>query len=117
MTNVADSAASWDGPCPLCGGRAHASEGTRRGRCSLLICGRCRAFVIEKRLVDVITNARVWNFPVLRHVAFLSYATQSAAARGGVLAITTTNWIRLAIDQERLDGRPVPATEGAYAHA
>jgi hypothetical protein len=89
--------------CPLCGGTAHVSEGTLEAHIALLSCARCRIFVIEKQLVDVIMNARAWNLlPVLRYVELLSWAAQSAASQGAVLLITSTNWIRVAINQHRL---------------
>ena len=95
------------GSCPLCGGKAGASGGVVAAQVSLLICCHCRAFVMEKRLIDVVMNARQWNLrPVLRHVAFLSRAAQAAAAGGSVLVITSTNWIRVAIEQQRLDEQP-----------
>jgi hypothetical protein len=63
--------------CPLCGGAAQASEGVVEAEIALLSCGHCRAFVMEKRLIDVVMNARAWNLrPVLRHIAFLSRAAQ-----------------------------------------
>ena len=100
-------------PCPLCGGTAQTSEGIVKAQVSLLACSHCRAFVMEKRLIDVVMNARTWNLrPVLRHVGFLSRAAQSAAAHGSVLVITSTNWFRVAIEQQRLDervGRPIDA--------
>lgn len=90
--------------CPLCGGAAQASEGVVEAHIALLACAHCRAFVMEKRLIDVVMNARAWNLrPVLRHTAFLSRAAQQAAAHGTVLFITATNWIRLANEQQRLD--------------
>jgi hypothetical protein len=101
-------------PCPLCGGIAQASEGIVRAQVSLLACGHCRAFVMEKRLIDVVMNARAWNLrPVLRHVAFLSRAAQSAAAHGSVLVITSTNWIRVAMEQQRVDARLARSIDAA----
>lgn len=103
MPTLAERPAAGDS-CPLCGARAHLSEGVAEAQLALLTCGRCQAFVIEKRLIDVVMNARVWNLrTVLRHVTFLSRAAQQAAARGTVLFITSTNWIRLANEQQRLD--------------
>lgn len=98
--------------CPLCGDRAHTSEGVVEEQIALLTCKRCRAFVMEKRLIDVVLNARAWNLrPVLRHVPFLSRAAQQAAAAGTVLFITSTNWIRLANEQQRLDETPARAAD------
>jgi hypothetical protein len=89
--------------CPLCGGEAHVSEGTAEAHLSLLSCGRCHIFVIEKQLVDVIMNARAWSLlPVLRYVASLSLAAQAAAAQGAVLLITSTNWIRVAVGKQHV---------------
>ena len=100
-------------PCPLCGGTAQTSEGIVEVQVSLLACSHCRAFVMEKPLIDIVMNARACNLrKVLRHVAFLSRAAQFAAAHGSVLVITSTNWIRVAIEQQRLDervGRPIDA--------
>jgi hypothetical protein len=88
---------------------AHASEGTVEAHLALLSCARCRIFVIERRLVDVIMNAREWNLlPVLRYVELLSWAAQSAASQGAVLLITSTNWIRVAISQHRLQEAHMP---------
>ncbi len=96
--------------CPLCGGQAQASEGVVEQRISLLTCGHCRAFVIEKRLIEVVMNARQWNLrPVLQYVSFLSTAAQAAAAHGSVLVITSTNWIRVALEQQRLDAQTLGA--------
>jgi hypothetical protein len=101
--------------CPLCGGRAQVSEGTAEAHLSLLSCSRCRAFVIEKRLVEVITNAREWNLlPVLRYLAYLSRAAQSAALQGTVLLITSTNWIRLALGQQHLQEQSARSIDLAY---
>jgi len=97
--------------CPLCGGAAQASEGVVEAHIALLACAHCRAFVMEKRLIDVVMNARAWNLrAVLCHTTFLSRAAQHAAAHGNVLFISSTNWIRLANEQQRLDapGRPTP---------
>jgi hypothetical protein len=88
--------------CPLCGGDAQSSQGTGETHLLLLICGSCRVFVIEKQVVDIIANAREWNLrAVLRHIASLSLAAQTAAMQGAALLITSTNWIRLAVRQER----------------
>jgi len=90
--------------CPLCGAHANLCEGILQQKIALLTCSRCRAFVMDKRLIDVVMNARAWNVrTVLGQVALLSRATQEAAARGSVLFITSTNWIRLANQQQRLD--------------
>ena len=90
--------------CPLCGGRAQATGGVVQAGIALLSCADCRAFVMEKRLIDVLSNACAWNLkPVLRHVVFLSRAARQAAAHGTVLFITSTNWIRLSNEQQRLD--------------
>ena len=98
--------------CPLCGSTAHESDGVVEAKVSLLTCSHCRAFVMEKRLIDIVMNAREWNLrPVLRHVACLSRAAQSAAAHGSVLVITSTNWICLAMEQQRLDERPAIAID------
>jgi hypothetical protein len=103
MAFRAPAAASVGTSCPLCGGVAHASEGTIGAHLALLSCTHCRIFVIEKQLLDVITNARQWNLlPVLRHVELLSWAAKSAASDGTVLLITSTNWIRVANNQQRL---------------
>jgi hypothetical protein len=89
--------------CPLCGGRAYTSDGTAAADRALLSCSCCRAFVIDRRLIDLIANARTRNLgPVLRHLSPLTTAAQSAAARGSVLTITSTNWIRLALGQQRI---------------
>jgi len=101
--------------CPLCGAAAQAAEGVVEARIALLACAHCRAFVMEKRLIDVVMNARTWNLkPVLRHTRWLSRAAQQAAEHGTVLFITATNWIRLANEQQRLEAgtraaRPIPS--------
>jgi len=101
--------------CPLCGGPAQSSEGVVEAQIALLACANCRAFVMEKRLIDVVMNARAWNLrPVLRHVAFLSRAAQQAAAEGTVLSITSTNWIRLANEQQRLDAARRPPSRREF---
>ena len=103
MASSVPAQSALTGSCPLCDGTAHASEGTVEAHLALLSCTRCRIFVIERRLLDVITNAREWNLlPVLRYVELLSWAAQSAASQGAVLLITSTNWIRVAISQHRL---------------
>jgi len=99
-----------DQTCPLCGSTAQASEGIAEKQLSLLRCSRCRVFVIEKQVLDVIMNARAWNLrPVLRHVEFLSRAARSAAAQGAVLAVTSTNWMRVAIERQRIEEPAPPA--------
>jgi len=106
----ADAALRPTGLCPLCGAQASASQGVVETQLVLLTCRRCRAFVMEKRLIDIIANARVWNLrPVLQHVAHLSRAAQQAADDERVLLITSTNWIRLATTQQRRDDLPVQA--------
>jgi hypothetical protein len=92
------------------------SEGTVEAHLSLLSCARCRAFVIEKQLVDVIVNARVWNLlPVLRYLTHLSRAAQAAALQGTVLLITSTNWIRVALgEQQRLQEQSARSIDLAY---
>jgi len=100
--------------CPLCGGVAIESEGIVNPRIALLACGRCRVFVMEKQLIDVMINARTWNLrTVLERVERLSRAAQTAAARGSVLFITSTNWIRLANRQERDEDIPAFAAGAA----
>jgi hypothetical protein len=103
------------GACPLCGREAYASDGTVEAYLSLLRCSSCRAFVIERQLLDVIVNARAKNLqPVLRHLTSLSQAAQSAAARGTVLIITSTNWIRVAMGQQRLEEQRTASSRPSY---
>jgi len=107
-----------DQTCPLCGSSAQVSEGTAEPKLSLLSCSHCRTFVIEKPVLDVIMNARAGNLlPVLRHVAFLWRAAQSAAEEGAVLTITSTNWIRLAMEQQRVEAQPLTAGPQRILHA
>ena len=90
--------------CPLCGRAARAAEGVVEAHIALLACEHCRTFVMEKRLIDVVMNARTWNLtPVLRHTGSLSRAARQAAEHGAVLFITATNWIRLANEQQRVE--------------
>ena len=102
--------------CPLCGGRAFTSAGTATADRALLSCGCCRTFVIDRRLLDVIANARARNVnAVLRYLMPLTTAARSAAARGTILSITSTNWIRLALGQPRADHAAADAGAPVYA--
>ena len=102
--------------CPLCDREADASDGAVEASLSLVRCRDCSAFVIERRLGEVITNARTKNLqPVLRYLTALSLAAQAAATQGKVLLITSTNWIRLAVEQQRLKLPITAATPHAYA--
>jgi hypothetical protein len=66
----------------------------------LLRCAQCRAFVIEGQLAEVIDNARVRDVKrVLDRLPLLSRATQAAADNGSVMLLTSTNWIRVAMEQ------------------
>jgi hypothetical protein len=86
--------------CPLCGGAADARPGSMKRRRYLLRCAQCRAFVIDAQLADVIDNARVRHVkPVLERLPLLSRATQAAADSGSVMSLTSTNWIRVAMEQ------------------
>src|SRR4029077_4410206 len=102
--------------CPLCDREADASDGSVEASLSLVRCRDCCAFVIERQLGEIITNARTKNLqPVLRYLTALSLAAQAAAAQGKVLLITSTNWIRVAVEQQRLKHAIAAATPRAYA--
>jgi hypothetical protein len=102
--------------CPLCDRQADASDGSVEACLSLVRCRDCRAFVIEQHLVEIITNGRTKNLqPVLRYLSPLSLAAQDAAAQGRVLLITSTNWIRVAVEQQRLTHAVMTAMPRAYA--
>ncbi len=87
--------------CPLCGGSADARRSASDECRFLLPCRHCRVFVIDQQLADVIDNARTRNLtPVLQYLPWLSRATQRAAARGTVMQLTSTNWVRVALDEQ-----------------
>ena len=104
--------------CPLCDRRARASDGLVNAARSLFRCRACCAFVIDRRLIEVVANARAKNLqPVLRYLTALSAATRAAAWHGSVLEITSTNWIRVATQQRRLEAELAGTTTLGYARA
>ena len=101
--------------CPLCDREADASDGSVEASLSLVRCRDCRAFVIQRQLGEVIVNARIKNLqPVLRYLSALSRAAQAAAAQGKILLITSTNWIRVAVEQQRVAEAIMAETPRAY---
>jgi len=90
-----------DACCPLCARLATIRRGSIE-RHVLVQCCHCRAFVIDMRLNEIIANAWRRNLTaILGHLPWLTDATQFAGEHGGIVTLTSTNWIYIAESQAR----------------